>query len=379
MSATKPVICHLLIANPTLDVRVFHKQCLSLVKAGYDVSLIGPHPQDEVRDGVVIHALPHFSSRFGTLLKGPWMAYRKLLSLNPRPDVVVFCEPAFLLLGVVMRWRGFKVVYDVRENISLQILTKSWLPRFVRRPMAWLYHVVERITIRGMGTLHVLDSIAKDYPEPKVTVRNLPKLAVEGPRTPRTADEPHRLLYVGGVSEIRGAYTMVRMVAELKRRGIAVRLRIVGPWSENNMQEKLQAEVSSLGVDQEVTATGPMPYVQAVHEVGAADVGLCILHPAPNYLNSLATKILEYMWYEVPVVASDFECWREYVTDVGSGIMVDPFSIEQAADAVQWIIEHPHEAREMGRRGRQAVLEIYNWDAEAGKLVSFYQRLLAER
>jgi glycosyltransferase involved in cell wall biosynthesis len=368
--------------HPPFDARVFHKECAALVNAGYEVHLVVPHERDEVVRGVHLHALPRPSGRLAKVLIWPWLAYRKLLSLRPRPAVCHFYDPAILPVGMVLRWHGFQVIYDVRENVAKQILTKGYLPRIVCRPVAWVYRLVERITIRGMATVHVMDSIAREYPEPRVTLRNLPKLGVEFPREQRAPvgpGRPARLVYVGGVSLVRGALTMVSLVAELKCRGVPARLRIVGPWEDVGIEPRLRAAIARAGLEQEVVATGRVPYEQALAEAAAADIGLCLLHPIPNYLNSLATKILEYMQYEVPVVASDFECWREYVTGVGSGIMVDPLSVPQAADAVQWLLSHPEEMKEMGRRGRRAVLEKYNWEREAEKLVAFYDMLLAKR
>jgi hypothetical protein len=40
-------------------------------------------------------------------------------------------------------------------------------------------------------------------------------------------------------------------------------------------------------------------------------------------------------------------------------------------------LEHPIEAEEMGKRGREAVLREYNWQHEAGVLKTTYSDLLA--
>jgi hypothetical protein len=38
-------------------------------------------------------------------------------------------------------------------------------------------------------------------------------------------------------------------------------------------------------------------------------------------------------------------------------------------------LEHPEEARAMGRRGREAVMQRYNWEIEAEKLLQCYEEL----
>ena len=42
---------------------------------------------------------------------------------------------------------------------------------------------------------------------------------------------------------------------------------------------------------------------------------------------------------------------------------------------MDWMCDHLAEARQMGLRAREAVLEKYNWDAQAAKLVGIYSRL----
>ena len=78
----------------------------------------------------------------------------------------------------------------------------------------------------------------------------------------------------------------------------------------------------------------------------------------------------------LPVVASDFPFWRQFVQDEQSGLMVDPKDPEAIANAICWLLEHPQEAEEMGKRGRAAALARYSWEAEGARLVNFYRSTL---
>jgi glycosyltransferase involved in cell wall biosynthesis len=79
---------------------------------------------------------------------------------------------------------------------------------------------------------------------------------------------------------------------------------------------------------------------------------------------------------ELPVIASSFPLWRQIVDGNGCGVCVDPESPEKIAATIRTMLDSPDEARKMGRSGRKAVLEKYNWPIEARKLIDFYKVLL---
>jgi len=79
----------------------------------------------------------------------------------------------------------------------------------------------------------------------------------------------------------------------------------------------------------------------------------------------------------IPVIISDIPLYRELVDAIGCALFVDPLSPSAIAKAMCWLMEHPSEAAEMGRRGRLAVLEKYNWEAELPKLLKFYNDIKA--
>jgi len=55
---------------------------------------------------------------------------------------------------------------------------------------------------------------------------------------------------------------------------------------------------------------------------------------------------------------------------------VDPLDPKAIAQAIEHLLTHPEEARQMGENGRRAVVEKYNWGQEKEKLLNLYEELL---
>ena len=77
----------------------------------------------------------------------------------------------------------------------------------------------------------------------------------------------------------------------------------------------------------------------------------------------------------LPVIASDFPLFRKIVEKHLCGLLVDPTSPQQIANAIEWLLTHPNEAEQMGKRGMKAVQEEYNWEIEEKELIEFYKKI----
>lgn len=121
---------------------------------------------------------------------------------------------------------------------------------------------------------------------------------------------------------------------------------------------------------------GIVPHKEVFKLMSEANVGLAILRPVPNYIESIPTKLFEYMASRLPVVASNFPLWRKIVEDNHCGICVNPISPEEIARSIEYLIVHQEEARILGENGRRAVEEKYNWEQEVGKLLGLYRNLI---
>lgn len=370
-------ICHISTVHPPGDVRVFHRECGSLARAGYDVHLVIRTPRAETIDGVHLHPLPNVRARLLRIPFLPWIALRR--ALRTRADIYHYHDPELIPVGFVLRWLfRKKVVYDVHEFIPGQIMAKLWLPRWSRRAVALAYRVVEKLLTPGQQFVLANENCVPAYPPSACLVRNYPLLR-DSPNAVNDDDRfsrrPPLLVYVGGVSEDRGALLYVDLVQRLIARGIDVRLMIIGPAS-NSFGRRLKARITETGTANHVTLTGRLESAAAMARAAEAAIGLCLLLPVPNHQVILATKLFEYMMVGTPVLASDFAHWRPYVTGERAGRLADPGNLDEVVNVCAAMLADPAELCAMGARGATAVRERYHWGSESETLLRCYHRLL---
>lgn len=368
------MIVFITTVHAPFDTRIFHKQAKTLARAGHDVTLIARHPRSETIDGIRIVALPAPRNRVSRMFGLAWKAFR--LALRERADVYHFHDPELLPVGMLLKLlTPAKIIYDVHEDVPRQILSKTWLPRLVRRPVSLAFRLLETAAAHGChAVVPATEGVAEHFHHRElVVVHNYPVVRLIDRAAPaERSDEKTSLVYIGGITRLRGAMEMLDAVGVVAQHH-PIRLDLIGGFHPAN----LEAEARRHPGWEHVSYFGWRPAPEVYGILRAADAGLACLHPIPRHRVALSVKLFEYMAAGIPVIASDFPLWREIVEGNECGLTVDPLDPQAIADAILYLIEHPDEARKMGRRGRQAVEANYNWEREAKKLTDLYERLLA--
>ncbi len=368
-------IVHLTATHHWDDPRIFHKMCRSLAKAGHDVHLVAPRcdgPEIETRHGVRVHAVPPAQNRWQRLGRTSSWILKRLARLNA--DIYHFHDPELTPLGLRLKAAGKRVVYDAHEDLPKHVLIREWIPTFLRKAASRGASIGEAIAARLLdGIVAATPLIARRFPQHKtVTVQNFPiPEEIEAPgRLPVSKRSPV-VAYAGTITHLRGARAMVSAMALLPKSPPS-RLSLAGKIVPAALEHQLR---QGAGWDR-VDYHGWCDRQGIAGLLAQASVGLVTFLPTPNHVEAQPVKLFEYMCAGLPIVASDFPVWREFVEGAGCGLLVDPEDPQTIAEAIRWLLTHPAEAERMGRRGRTAVAERLNWQREFQVLSDFYHRLL---
>lgn len=370
----KRAVVHLSTVHGASDVRFFHKECVSLARAGYDVAVVAPCDVDGVDRDVRIVAIKRETWRPRRMICGAFRALRA--ALRQRADLYHFHDAELIPVGLLLRLLGKRVVYDVHESVPEDILTKGYIPGPLRGVTSRLVRITQNVAAYCLdGIVAATPHIARSFPRGKtVTVQNFPLLEeMAGVKPPPYAERAARVAYAGGIFPARKLDEVVTAMSLLPD-SLDARLCLMGEIRPAALEAQLRGSAGWKHVD----FLGWINRHEVANMLAGSRVGIVTSVPSQNALHSQPTKLFEYMSAGLPVVASDIPRWREILEDVGCGLLVDPCGPQAIARAIEWILTHPKEAEQMGQRGRAAIAERFNWQRECRVLLQFYDRLFHE-
>jgi len=374
----KTKVCHMTSAHKRYDVRILEKQCVSLANRGYEVTLIvNDDLKDEVYKNVkIVSTMIQPRDRRERLLKSKQKIYEKALAIDA--DLYQFHDPDLLTLAKKLKKQGKKVIFDSHEDVPSHIQTKSWIPGPLRRITGKAYAWYEKQVVRKLDgvisvTPHIVERLSK-INENAVMITNYPVLetnqeALEQNPLPK---EGKGVCFAGGITKQWNHHNIIEALEELD----GIRYYLAGGGNEAYINE-LQQQPGW----EKVQFLGRIPHgeVKGLYQKSQAGVALNYAEQVKAQGTLGNTKLFEYMAAKLPVICSDYGLWKEIVDKYQCGLTINPRDKEAIKDAIQWIVDHPREAKNMGEKGYRGIQEEYNWKTQEDRLVRFYEKILSKQ
>ncbi|MGH8823054.1 MAG: glycosyltransferase family 4 protein [Jiangellaceae bacterium] len=371
-------------------------ECQALTAAGYDVTVVCPKgkgdPAHEVLEGVTLLKYGPYApggSALGFVLEYAYsfLATARLVLRARRQgrfDVLQACNPPDIFWPIA-RWLrrrdGSRFVFDHHDLCPE--LYDSRFPQGGRLPRRGLLalekatfrtadHVVAtnasyaEIAVRRGGKSPVDVTVVRTGPDPERLRR---KAAVPELRRGRR----HLVAYIGVMGPQDGVDLAVRAAAhvvhDLGREDVAFTFMGAG-----DCYDEIVALRAELGLQEYVELPGRVPDDTVLDVLSTADVGLS---PDPdNPLNDVSTmnKTMEYMAFELPVVAFDLKETR--VSAGGAASYVSSGAVADYAQAIVKLLDDDDQRKVMGRVGRVRIEEELGWPHQRDAYVDVYDMLV---
>jgi glycosyltransferase involved in cell wall biosynthesis len=246
-----------------------------------------------------------------------------------------------------------------------------------RLPFRWVSYLDKRKEIRLNQRFHRM-VVATDYMKQEL-LRNgfeADRIEIHAPVPALSAAilessfSPRNLLiYAGQVIRGKGVDVLLRALKEVRAGFECV---ILGDGSH---REHCQRLCSKLGLANRVSFKGYIAPDQLQDYYSEASVAvMSSVWPEP-----FGAVGLEAMRYGLPVVAFDAGGIREWLVDGETGFLVPHMNCRQFAVRVDQLLNDKSLARQMGARGRNLVLEKFNFDNYISGLEAMFSKVAAEQ
>ena len=181
------------------------------------------------------------------------------------------------------------------------------------------------------------------------------------------------MMYHGTLTRIYGLDIAIRGVAEARRRGISVRLSIIGDGPDHEALVTLAGQL--LGADG-VRFEPPLP--QAALPARLKDSGAGVVPTRLDVMTqySLSNKLLEYIHLGIPVLAARLPSYASYFSDDAAWYWTPGDPADLARAIADFVATSAVERRRRVQRARDA-LAGFAWAQERERLLAAYRELLA--
>ena len=366
-------ICHITSAHPRYDTRIFYKECSSLANAGYEVTLLVAEnmgSQPEMKNGVSIIPVQFKpKNRLDRILNSPKLMLKKALEVNA--DIYHFHDPELLQIALKLKKKNKMVIFDSHEDVCGQILSKKWIPGILRPIVSYLYmcysnHVLSKLDHLIGVNPQLFEKLNKINPNTEM-ITNYPILNFD--KNHQFTKDANLFCFAGGITEQWNHETILSALEDID-----------GTYDlMGRAEQEYISKLHKYKSWDKVIYHGLVTQQEVRMILSSCSVGLAILDYSENTCGKVGTlgntKLFEYMQVGLPVICTDFVLWKEIVDNWHCGICIPPGDVDALQKAMQYMIDNPDKAKEMGENGRRAVLEEFNWGIEEKKLISLYRKL----
>lgn len=187
---------------------------------------------------------------------------------------------------------------------------------------------------------------------------------------------PKRVAFTGTLSRKKGVVSLVKAWPKVVEHCGPVELHLYGKGGRTTAGRSMEEYLRSLvddSVNAMITFRGHVKWEQLVDELRATRFAVF-----PSYAEGFANAPLEAMSAGCATVYSSVGAGPELIENDRTGLLVDPDSPKEIADAVVRLVENPALARRLAEAGKASVKQRFNEPRITSRNEGFYAECIEE-
>ncbi|PWU78935.1 MAG: hypothetical protein DLM72_20030 [Candidatus Nitrosopolaris wilkensis] len=277
-----------------------------------------------------------------------------------KPNVVHACDldtvlPCYIYKIVFRK----KMVFDVFDRYAM-----AFIPPKFRTLYSFVNSLEDLFASKSDVLLNVSDELQRTFvrkPKHCVTIMNCPH-ELDVP-VDKSETDVLTLAFMGHVRKGRGLEQMATAVKDLE----GVELVVAGQVTDRKLLDDILKIPN-------VQYRGWLPFSEALEVEASSDV-MIALYDSGDPINkfSMGSKIFESMMCGIPLITN---VTHDLIKEIGCGMIVEYNDIDQIKATIINLRDNKDLRTLLGKNGRKAFLEKYNWTAMEDKLYKIYENLL---
>ncbi|GAB5400424.1 MAG: glycosyltransferase [Aureisphaera sp.] len=349
----------------------------ALVQNGHRVTVVGQGKEREEvyleDDGVQIYRLPKNTSRLPNFLFNANQVNKKLKAIHEEYPISII-ESAEGGLAFISKNHPAKKVIRLHGG-------HHFFAEAERRGINWRKGKLEKLSFKKADGFIAISNYVKEHTQKYLSYRNKPvtiiNLPVAVPDLRDVAIKDNHILFAGTICAKKGVKELIEAFQIVKNKYRDKQLDLYG-------REWFYPDGSTF--EAELREQYPASYFERVHFCGAiprnelnkkyAEASFCVF---PSHMETQGLVSIEAMAMEKAVIFSQYGPGPETISHGENGLLCDVYNAKDIAEKMIWCIEHPSEAKELGRKGRETVSEKYDPEKILDANLKFYASLTKDR
>jgi len=175
------------------------------------------------------------------------------------------------------------------------------------------------------------------------------------------------IMFLGSPKLHKGIGNILKALKLLNRND--VKLVIIGSTNEYPSKEEIPGEIAG-----SVVIKGMIPFVRIPEYLSCSDLVVIPQKDVPSNYAQVPAKLFDAMAMAKPVIATNMSDMSEILRDCG--FFVEPDNAKDLTERIEYIVNNPTEAKEMGKKARDRCIQRYSFKVVGERLFNYIEQVI---